>query len=365
MSDYQNNSQQATHPGAVIAEILSDYSLSQATLAKRLDISEKHLSNLVNGQVSITTEMAGKLALAFSTSTDFWLNLQKNYDIIKARIALEEQFEQEKGLLTNYKCYKELSNIGYIAYSRKGFEKYKNLLNFFGVARLSLINQSYCVDFRNIAANPDVANAAAWLRCGEIDFNQIPELADFNLAGFKNSLPAIRQLTAREPDAAFAELVKICSESGVAVIYTPYISKTGLKGATRWMRSKPLVQLSEMHKRADAVWFSFFHEAAHVILEHSKKRSFIDWTESIMAKDEFEKEADEYAKNILIPPDEYRQFVDADNLESIAIKKFAEKLGVGADIVAGRLAYEKLIPQVLTNQFVRSVQISSPRNQKV
>ena len=358
MSDYQDKSQQATHPGEVIAEALDDHSLSQTVLAKRLDVSEKHLSNLIQGQVSVTTDMAGKLALVFSTSIDFWLNLQKNYDIIKARIALEEQFEKEKELLTGYRCYKELSDIGYTTYSRNRFEKYENLLKFFGVARLSLVSKNYCVDFRNIATKPDVANAAAWLRCGEIDFNKIPEHREFDLAKFNDGLSAIRQLTSKDPSFAFTELVRICSESGVAVVYTPYISKTGLKGATRWMRGKPLIQLSEMHKRADAVWFSFFHEAAHIILKHSKKRSLIDWTESIVAKDKFEKQADEFAKNALIPSRKYAQFVTAGDFESTAIEGFAKKLGIGTDIVAGRLAYENLIPQALANQFVKPVEIA-------
>ena len=90
MSDYQDNSKQATHPGEIISGMLEDYSLSQTILAKRLGISEKHLSNLINRQTSITTEMAQKLSLVFATSTDFWLNLQKNHDAIKARMTLEE-----------------------------------------------------------------------------------------------------------------------------------------------------------------------------------------------------------------------------------------------------------------------------------
>ena len=129
MSDYQKNSQQATHPGQVIAETLDNHCLSQTTLSKSLDVTEKHLSNLINERVSITTDMARKLSLVFSTSTDFWLNLQKNHDIIKARITLEEQFEEEKELLLNYKCYKELSDIGYMPRSRNRFERYKNWNN--------------------------------------------------------------------------------------------------------------------------------------------------------------------------------------------------------------------------------------------
>ncbi len=359
MSDYQDNSQQATHPGEIISGMLEDYSLSQTILAKRLGISEKHLSNLINRQTSITTEMAQKLSLVFATSTDFWLSLQKNHDTIKARITLEEQFEQEKELLADYACYKELSDIEYIPYSRKKFERYVNLLKFFGVARLSLVKTNYSVAFRNVATNPNVTNSAAWLRCGEIAFNNIQEHKEFDYAKFKGSLPRIRQLTSKNPELAFSKLINICAESGVAVIYTPYISKTGLKGATRWMLGKPFIQLSEMHKRADAVWFSFFHEAAHIILMHSKKRSFIDWKASILTKDEYEKEADAYARDTLIPPEMYEPFAANGDFEPTAIKGFAKKLGIGADIVAGRLVHEKLIPPQLGNEFIRSVKMQN------
>ena len=90
MSQYQNNATEATHPGEFISEILEERSLSQATLSKKMGVSQKHLSNLINGKSSITTDMAKKLSLVFATSVDFWLNLQKMYDAIKARLSLEE-----------------------------------------------------------------------------------------------------------------------------------------------------------------------------------------------------------------------------------------------------------------------------------
>lgn len=72
------------HPGAILREdILKEMDLTVTTASKRLGISRKHLSGIVNEQVSITAEMAVRLEQAFGVEAEFWLDLQKKYDIWK------------------------------------------------------------------------------------------------------------------------------------------------------------------------------------------------------------------------------------------------------------------------------------------
>lgn len=363
MNEYQSQSQQSTHPGEILNDMLEDFSLSQVGLSKRLGISEKHISNLINGKTSLTKEMSQKLSLVFGTSTDFWLNLQKNYDAISTRIDLENQFIQEKDLLKEYSSYKQICDWGYSVYSKKPFEKYVNLLNFFGVAKLSLVPSNYEVAFRNVATKSHLSSVASWLRCGEIDFNKSSVSTEFNYVKFRDSLTFIRSLTRENPGKAFQELQRICADSGVTLVYTPYFKNTGLKGATRWIQGRPLIQLSEMHKKADAVWFSFFHEAAHIILMHSRKKDLIDWKDSIHLKDSLEKEADEYARDLLIEPVAISTILKQPVLTNSDIEKYSRMLGVGSDIVAGRLMYEKKISPQQASIFARKIGISNSQSQ--
>lgn len=70
------------HPGRTIKEdYLLPLSISIKDMAYNLGVSRKTLSKIVNEKGSITPEMALRLSMAFDTTPDLWMNLQKNYDL--------------------------------------------------------------------------------------------------------------------------------------------------------------------------------------------------------------------------------------------------------------------------------------------
>ncbi len=71
------------HPGVILRDLyLSPLNISNTRLAATLGVSRKAISSIVNGHKSVTPEMALRLSRAFpNTSPEFWLNLQKNYDL--------------------------------------------------------------------------------------------------------------------------------------------------------------------------------------------------------------------------------------------------------------------------------------------
>lgn len=82
---------QPTHPGKIIKEdYLKPLSLTINELASILGISRKTLSKIINERGAVTPDMALRLSRAFDTTPDFWLNLQKNYDLWQAEHASNE-----------------------------------------------------------------------------------------------------------------------------------------------------------------------------------------------------------------------------------------------------------------------------------
>jgi len=74
------------HPGEILKDLyMADYKLSVTALALKLGICRKHLSNIINCKVPISTEVALKLAKAFGTSAQVWLNEQIAYDLWQAK----------------------------------------------------------------------------------------------------------------------------------------------------------------------------------------------------------------------------------------------------------------------------------------
>ncbi|MBN1931023.1 MAG: HigA family addiction module antidote protein [Desulfobacterales bacterium] len=80
-----------THPGNIIKEdYLLPLSITIKDMADSLGVSRKTLSKIINERGAITPDMALRLSRAFDTTPNFWLNLQKNYDLWQAETASKE-----------------------------------------------------------------------------------------------------------------------------------------------------------------------------------------------------------------------------------------------------------------------------------
>ncbi len=73
------------HPGILLKEeFLDDYGISISALAKAIGVTRARINEIVRGERAITTDTALRLSLFFGNSPEFWLNLQRHYDMAKA-----------------------------------------------------------------------------------------------------------------------------------------------------------------------------------------------------------------------------------------------------------------------------------------
>ena len=131
-------------------------------------------------------------------------------------------------------------------------------------------------------------------------------------------------------------------ECGIALIFEPHLPNTYVNGVSYKLNcDKAIIMLSDRGKKDDILWFTLFHEIAHLI-KHSKKEVFIDLEDSETNDIEFE--ADEFAKNILIPDRIYNEFVKSNVFynENI-IKDFSKKNNISTGIIVGRLQKDGII----------------------
>ncbi len=83
------------HPGEHLAEELQELDISAAELARQIDVPVNRVTGIINGQRGVTADTALRLGHWFGTSAEFWLNLQKLYEL---RLACEEIGERIKKL---------------------------------------------------------------------------------------------------------------------------------------------------------------------------------------------------------------------------------------------------------------------------
>ncbi|MGD0118094.1 MAG: HigA family addiction module antitoxin [Candidatus Binatus sp.] len=74
------------HPGEIIRELcLEPLGISVTAAASSLGVTRKTLSELLNGKSGVSPSMALRLAIAFDSTPESWLNLQQQYDLYHAR----------------------------------------------------------------------------------------------------------------------------------------------------------------------------------------------------------------------------------------------------------------------------------------
>src|SRR5881396_1991058 len=85
------------HPGEHLAEELRELGISAAELARQIDVPVNRVTGIINGQRGVTADTALRLGHWFGTSPEYWLNLQKLYEL---RLAREEVGDRLKKLPT-------------------------------------------------------------------------------------------------------------------------------------------------------------------------------------------------------------------------------------------------------------------------
>lgn len=345
-------------PGETLQEVLDDRQMTQAELAERMGRPKKSVNEIIQGKAAITPETALQLERVLGVSASFWNNLERNYREYLARKEEEERLASSAGWLRRLPVHR-MVELGWIERHEDEIGQARELLNFFGIAspdRWREVFELPQATFRHSQAfESEPGSLAAWLRKGALE-GQSVRTAPFDRAGFRAALTEIRQLTREAPEAFIGALVDHCARAGVAVAFVPELPKCRAHGATRWLSpQKALIQLSLRYKWADIFWFSFFHEAGHVLL-HGKKEVFIESGNGASegAAQRQEKEADRFASELLIPARELerlRPLAGQKRLGKARVRAFAGELGIHPGIVVGRLQHEGLLPYTHLNDF--------------
>lgn len=337
----------AIPPGETLSEMLEAVGMSQAELARRAGRPIQAINEIVAGTKEITADTALQLERVLGAPAHFWVRLEADYRVLKARIDDRKRLMEEVPLAALYP-YAQMAQHGWVKPTRDKVERVTELLQFFAVASLRGLVKKVCAVFRKSSKIEASREALiAWLRQGERQALEV-QASPFNERGLLEALPALRSLTREAPEEFEPRLKTILAENGVALVLVPHLSGTGAQGATRWHGSaKAIVQMSLRYKWADVFWFSLHHELGHILL-HGRREFFIEGVET--ADTDREKEADDFATEQLIPGAEYSAFLSGRTTYSHNdVVTFAGKIGVAPSIVVGRLHHDGLIPHSWLN----------------
>lgn len=97
------------HPGEVLLEeLMQPLAISQNELARNLGVSPTTINQLVQAKRDLTADVALRLARCFKMSADFWMGLQKDYDLERSRDLWEDRIKKEVKIFKPKKHSNEL-----------------------------------------------------------------------------------------------------------------------------------------------------------------------------------------------------------------------------------------------------------------
>lgn len=337
-------------PGDTISDLLGERGLSLSEFAGQMGGPFEGTKDLLDGRAAITIGVARQLVRVLGGSVGFWMSRDFQYRQDVATHDLEARRWLEELPVG------DMIRFGWLKPVPHPSEEMAACLAFFDVPSVSAWREEYrgiqqLAAFRTSPSlDSSPASVAAWLREGEIRARGI-ECKPWDAGQFRRCLLDIRRLTRRrEPGQFMPELQSLCAQSGVAVVIVRAPAGCRASGATRFLSSsKALLMLSFRYLTDDHFWFTFFHEAGHLVL-HGQEDLFLEGEDTSSTAQETE--ADVFAANTLIPP-EFQEELLALHAESRQVIRFSVRVGISPGIVVGQLQHHERLGHHQMNRLKR------------
>jgi HTH-type transcriptional regulator / antitoxin HigA len=330
-------------PGETILDILRERGLALHEFARLMAYPADNVRGLIDGSSPITIGVARQLERVVGASVEFWMSRDFQFREDVSRLEMEWLARTP---------VKDMIALGWIDRPASASDYAGAVLSFFGLANYQMWRQKYAavrelVAFRTSPTfQSQPAAVAAWLRRGELEAERI-ECQRWDATRFKESLTYLRQLTRRKDPQRFQpELERVCADCGVAVVIVRAPSGCHASGAT-WFASddKGILMLSARYLTNDQFWFTFFHEAGHLVLHGD--HFFLEGSTTFITREEGE--ANAFASDMLIPPAHQVAFRSLPR-DPRAVIRFAIQIGIAPGLVVGQMQHHKMIRY---NQFNR------------
>jgi len=301
-------------PGEFIKHELDARGWSQRDLAYVLGMTEQQLNPILSGKRAITPDMARLLGDAFDVPAEFFVNLQKQFDLSRAKEP--DPAIKMRALLQSVYPVREMIRRGWIEESDASLLELQ-IVRFFEAGSLSDVpkfgggNTIPAFAAKRTHYDEDPPAQIAWLfRVRQIARQMnVPIYSESKLRAV---LSRLRRLIIDPEDVAQAP--DILAECGVRFVVVEWLPGMKVDGVCTWLDdNSPVIGLTTLYDRLDNFWFALRHEIEHVLRKHGKTRAILDNLADIEANNRAnieleEKQANDAAANFSIPIEKMNSF---------------------------------------------------------
>lgn len=300
------------HPGSFIEEELEARGWTQADLAYILGWDASQLNKLIKGGTAITPDTSVALGDAFDMPAEFFMNLQKMYDLQKARKA--DPGVKTRATWVSHFPVREMIKRGWIEETEADLLELQ-MMRFFDANRIEDIPLVGCEAVAHAAKKTGyeeiTGTQLVWLhRVRKIAASS--DAPAYDRGKLVDALPDIRAHMLDADD--FGEIPKLLWRCGVRVVFVQPLPSSKIDGVCTWLDDQPVIGLSLRLDRPDNLCFVLRHEIEHALQEDGKAATYTHVDVFDPDRDEAglpdeERRADAAAAEFLIPQEKLTSFM--------------------------------------------------------
>ncbi len=342
----------AIHPGEILREELQERGIKQKDFAQQISVQPTHLNAFIKGKRNLNEDLAMKLEQHLGIPFKVWMNLQNSYTydcIAIEKRSIEEQeafaFEEECSKILNLKhLYKCL-----LCPFTSVVDKVRWIKDLFPFDLLTIQEQKMQVAGfykHSEKVQIDEKNMLTWLVLNWLTISQISNLNSYEQG---NALKAAEKIASMANQRKMSvNNIKGCLQNyGISLAEVPKLDKAPIDAYSTIVNGHPIITVTYRYNDMDKLAFDILHELCHIDRHLSDiQKAFIAIEGVEYSSDPREKEANEFAKNTLIPETIWNEIlkVGCNSLSPHKIVKTiateAERYGISPSIAVSRYKHD-------------------------
>lgn len=329
-------------PGDFIKEEMEERGWTQQDLAKILSKPLPSVNEILNGKKAILVDTARRLAAAFGTSAQFWMNLETSFRLFGVSESPEVEGVRLRARLYEASPVREMEKRGWIKKTRDYAELDEELKRFYGTDSLDKVPELAAAARASVRGEYADLTPAQWAWCararqvaGSVDAGRFAQ-------GCLDDLVAELQALSRDVKE-IRHVPRVLANAGIRLVVVKHLTKTRMDGAAlRDEKKRPIIALSLRFGRLDHFWFTLLHELAHVYHEDGV-RADVELFEAGSAEviEYAEDRANRQAAAWLVDQEKLESFIlrTAPLYTPQRIRNFSRRINVHPSIVLGQLKF--------------------------
>jgi addiction module HigA family antidote len=331
--------------GSLIKEYLEANGIRQEKFAEYLGISEKHISDLINGKLNLTKDIAFKLEeIIKEVPASYWLNYEKKYrEYLISQSSMKRYSKKElKEIAQRFKFSAVFKGLDWDL--QKQANEMLEILRIPDFESFDDVYDKLSIDFMEDGGEKEAIAVWLGLARDEIDL-QNDDIGEFSSEELKKNLNRLKQIALNSDyEKSIKSARKLLNKCGVNLVICEPINNSKVRGALTTYERKPVIYLSGRFKTHDHIWFALIHEVGHLLLHYNPDENVaIISLEEDLDFSYKEIEANNFARDFFIIEDEYKDYVQRNAITNKTIEQFASEQNILPGILVARLQHDKVI----------------------